>query len=110
MEERRMSQVNPSNELGMKSQELLQGPLKHVRSAALALTLVPLAAVAVTTQVQEDGACPQSAGICGTVFYDTNGDGVQDAGEPGIAGVSVTITYTPPEGGGPDRVGRPDGR
>ena len=96
-----MSQVNPSNEVGIKSQQLLQGPLKHVRTAALALTLVPLAAVAVTTQVQEDSACPQSAGICGTVFYDTNADGVQDGGEPGIANVSVTITYTPPEGGDP---------
>jgi len=94
-----MSQVNPSNELEAQSQELLQGPLKHARAAALALALVPLAAVAVTTQVQEDSGCPTSAGICGTVFYDTNGNGVQDGGEPGVPGVSVTITYTPPEGG-----------
>ena len=35
------------------------------------------------------------------MFYDTNGDGVQDSGEPGIPGVSVTITYTPPDGGDP---------
>jgi len=96
-----MSQVNPSNKLEAQSQELLQGPLKHARTAALALALVPLAAVAVTTQVQENTSCPTSAGICGTVFYDTDGDGVQDAGEPGIPGVSVTITYTPPEGGDP---------
>ena len=64
--------------------------------AAKATVACPLAAVAVTTQVQEDQACPASAGICGTVFYDTDGDGVQDSGEPGIAGVSVTVTYVAP--------------
>jgi hypothetical protein len=64
--------------------------LKHARTAALALALVPLAAVAATTQVNE--SCP-SAGICGTVFYDADKDGVQDANEAGIPGVSVTIVY-----------------
>jgi hypothetical protein len=73
-----------------ESQQLLQGPLKHTRTAALALALVPLAAVAVSTQVNESCA---SGGICGTVFYDTTPNGIQDAGEPGIPGVSVTITY-----------------
>ena len=58
--------------------------------AALALALVRLAAVAVSTQVNE--TCP-SGGICGTAFYDTDNDGIQDAGEPGIPGVSVTIVY-----------------
>ncbi len=89
-----MSQVNPSNELKVQSQELLQGPLKHARTAALALALVPLAAVAVTTAAQEDTACPASGGICGTVFYDTNGNGIQEAGEGGIKDVIVTVTYT----------------
>jgi hypothetical protein len=93
-----MSQVNPSNELEVQSQELLQGRLKHARAAALALALVPLAAVAATTAAQEDSGCPTSAGICGTVFYDTNGNGIQDAGEPGIPGVSVTISYPGPDG------------
>jgi hypothetical protein len=51
---------------------------------------VPLAAVAVSTQVGE--TCP-SGGICGTVFSDTNGNGVQDEGEPGIVGAVVTVTY-----------------
>ncbi len=87
-----MSQGSTSQELQSQSQELLQGPLKHARTAALALALVPLAAVAVTTQVNEK-LCV-GAGICGTVFYDTNDDGVQDAGEPGIPGVSVTIRTT----------------
>ena len=27
------------------------------------------------------------------VWFDTNGDGVQDAGEPGLAGIGVTLTY-----------------
>lgn len=79
------------NPLCEQSQALLQGPLKHTRTAALALALVPLAAVAVATQVAE--SCP-SGGICGTVFYDDNGNGIQDPGEPGIEGVTVTITYT----------------
>ncbi len=79
------------NEVCQQSQELLRGRLKHTRTAALALALVPLAAVAVSTQVDE--VCP-SAGICGTVFYDQNGNGTQDAGEPGIPGASVTIVYS----------------
>jgi hypothetical protein len=81
---------NQKTDLCQQSQALLQGPLKHARSAALALALVPLAAVAVSTEVNE--TCP-SGGICGTVFYDTNGNGVQDAGESGISGVSVTLIY-----------------
>jgi hypothetical protein len=79
-----------TSEVQSQSQQLLQGPLKHSRTAALALALVPLAAVAVSTQVNE--SCP-SGGICGTVFYDANSNGIQDAGEPGIGGVSVTIVY-----------------
>ena len=94
-----MSQESTSHELQAQSEELLRGPLKHARTAALALALVPLAAVAVTTQTQEDSGCPASAGICGTVFYDTNGNGIQESGEPGIPGRDVTVTYTPPDGG-----------
>lgn len=87
-----MSQDVRQNDLAAQSQELLQGPLKHARGAALAMALVPLAAVAATAQ---DSAplCP-SGGICGTVFQDVNGNGIQDPGEPGIPGVSVTIYYT----------------
>lgn len=83
-------QTNQKNELCAQAQNLLQGRLRHTRTAALALALVPLAAIAVSTQVNE--TCP-SGGICGTVFYDTDNDGVQDAGEPGIPGASVTIVY-----------------
>lgn len=94
-----MSQVSTSHELKARSQHLLQGRLKHARTAALALALLPLAAVAATTQGQDDSGCPASAGICGTVFYDTNGNGIQDTGETGISGGSVTISYTSPDTG-----------
>ncbi|MEO8359479.1 MAG: SdrD B-like domain-containing protein [Vicinamibacteria bacterium] len=33
-----------------------------------------------------------TGGVTGTVFLDTNGNGAQDAGEPGLPGVQVTIT------------------
>lgn len=39
-----------------------------------------------------------TAGLVGRVFNDTNGNGIQDAGEAGIAGLTVTVT---PIGGGP---------
>ena len=86
-----LQQVDQKNELCAQAQSLLQGRLRHTRTAALALALVPLAAIAVSTQVNE--SC-QSGGICGTVFYDTDNDGVQDAGESGIPGASVTIVYS----------------
>src|SRR5262249_9534585 len=41
------------------------------------------------------------------IWYDVNGDGVQDAGEPGISGATVTLTWFGPNGlpgGGDDQV------
>ncbi len=38
------------------------------------------------------------ASVAGTVYYDTNGNDALDAGEPGIAGVSVTLTGTDYQG------------
>ncbi len=38
------------------------------------------------------GYQPLFGGLTGRVFYDTNNNGVQDPGEPGIAGVRVEIT------------------
>lgn len=40
------------------------------------------------------------------VWYDVNGDGVQDSDEPGVAGADVTVTYFGPDGvlGGGDDV------
>jgi hypothetical protein len=68
---------------------LLQGPLKHVKGAALAAALLSLASLAAAPASQQT-LCP-SAGICGFVYNDTSGDGTLDAGEPGIADVHVTV-------------------
>ncbi|MFI0606907.1 MAG: SdrD B-like domain-containing protein, partial [Anaerolineae bacterium] len=42
----------------------------------------------------------QPAAIGNFVWHDLDGDGIQDAGEPGIVGVVVTLTITWPGGGG----------
>ena len=43
---------------------------------------------------QNFGYAPSNGEITGTVFNDLNGNGTQDSGEPGIAGVTVTVTDT----------------
>jgi hypothetical protein len=86
-----MSQETRQTQLRTKTQELLQGPLKHIRGAALAAALLPLASVVVAPASAQTG-CPQSGGVCGTVFNDVNHDGIQQAGEPGLPGVEVTVT------------------
>src|SRR5258706_5796694 len=48
-----MSQESRQQEVREKTQQLLKGSLKHVRAAALAAALVPLAAVAVTPAVAQ---------------------------------------------------------
>jgi hypothetical protein len=80
-------------ELQEQTQQLLQGPLKHARAAALSLALVPLAAVGVAGDVQTSELC-FSAGVCGVVFYDNNNSGTQDGGDTPIQGAVVTLTYT----------------
>jgi SdrD B-like domain len=89
--EHEMSQEPGQNRLKEHTQQLLQGPLKHARAAALAAALLPLASV-LATPAGAQTTCP-SGGICGTVFSDTNGDGVQNSGEPGIGGASVTLVF-----------------
>lgn len=84
-----MSQNVGQNELQEKTQQLLDGPLKHIRAAALAAALLPLASVAVTP-ASAQSVCA-SGGVCGTVFNDTNNNGIQDAGETGIEGVKVFV-------------------
>ena len=74
-----MSQESCQTELQEKTQQLFQGPLKHVRAAALAAALLPLASVA-TTPASAQSVCG-SGGICGTVFNDTNNNGIRDAGD-----------------------------
>jgi hypothetical protein len=90
-----MSQGINQNELQEKTQKLLQGPLKHVRAAALAAALLPLASVAATPAAAQTACPPAASGgipVCGIVFNDTNANGYQDAGEPGMEGVKVFIS------------------
>ena len=76
-------------ELRNRTQQLLDGPLKHIRGAALAAALLPLASVA-ATPASAQARCA-SGGVCGTVFNDTNNNGVQDVGETGIENVQVLV-------------------
>jgi hypothetical protein len=79
-------------QLVAKTQSLLHGPLKHVRAAALAAALLPLASVAVSPASAQGVTCPSGgATISGFVWNDVNNNGIQDAGEAGIAGVSVSL-------------------
>jgi hypothetical protein len=78
------------NELRDQTRQLLDGPLKHIRGAALAAALLPLASVAATPASAQPPVCA-SGGVCGTVFNDTNNNGVQDVGETGIENVQVLV-------------------
>jgi hypothetical protein len=60
-----------------------------VKAAGLAMALVPLAAVAATTA--EPQLCSSAGMVCGTVWQDTNNNGVQDPDEPGIENAIVTL-------------------
>ena len=74
-----------------KTQQMLQGPLKHVRAAALAAALVPLASVVATPASAQDLQCPSGGTISGFVWNDVNNNGIQDPGEPAIAGAVVSL-------------------
>lgn len=84
-----MSQESPKP-LQEQTQHLLQGPLQHIRTAALAAALLPLASVVAAPASAQSVACA-SAGTSGTVWNDTNRNGLQDAGEYGISGAVVSI-------------------
>lgn len=87
-----MSEDVRQTELHRETQNLLQGPLKHVRAAALAAVLVPLASVAAAPAAAQT-SCPTSAGvgIAGFVWFDANANGLQDGGEAGIEGAVVSL-------------------
>jgi len=56
-----MSKEDRQRDVREKTQQLLDGSLKHVRAAALALVLVPLASVAISdavAQAQGSGGAP----------------------------------------------------
>jgi len=84
-------------ELRAQTQLLLDGPLKHIRGAALAAALLPLASVA-ATPASAQALCP-SGGVCGIAFNDANHNGVRDDDEGGLQNVHVfvydTSTLTP---------------
>ncbi len=84
-----MSQDVCRTELHQKTQQLLHGPLKRVKAAGLALALIPLAAVAVTSM--EPQLCSSAGVVCGTVWMDTNNNGIQDVDEVGVENAVVTI-------------------
>ncbi|MCS7039663.1 MAG: hypothetical protein NZP34_08675, partial [Caldilineales bacterium] len=43
------------------------------------------------THILNLGLLSATGGIAGTVFFDGNGNGVRDAGEPGLSGVTVQV-------------------
>lgn len=81
---------NTAMDVSEKTQDLLHGPLKHIRAAALAAALVPLASVAATPALAQQ-ACSGGAILGDFVWYDANNNGIQDADEPGIANAVVTL-------------------
>jgi hypothetical protein len=85
-----MNRAGDQGDLRQETQQLLQGPLKHVKAAALAAVLVPLASVAATPAAAQDN-CQSAGTVCGMVWSDTNTNGIQDAGEPGIEGAKVFL-------------------
>jgi hypothetical protein len=85
-----MMQKKVTRTLREQTQQLLDGPLKHIRGAALAAALLPLASVAATSaSAQTVPPCP-SGGTCGIVFNDTNGNGILDVGETPLQEATVT--------------------
>lgn len=84
-----MSQEVGQNELQAKSRQLMDGPLKHIKAAVLAAALVPLASV-FATPASAQTVC-NSGGVCGTVYTDTNNNGIQELGEPGISLAKVYL-------------------
>jgi hypothetical protein len=78
-----------SDVLHTKTQQLLQGPLKHIKAAALAAALLPLASVAAAPAAAQS-ACA-SGGVCGNVFDDSNNNGQFDGAETGLEGVKVFV-------------------
>ena len=79
--------------LQQQTQQLVQGPLKHIRGAALAAALLPLASVAAAPAAAQSVECA-SGGICGFVWNDANNNGIQDDGETGVEGAVVTLNGT----------------
>jgi uncharacterized repeat protein (TIGR01451 family) len=54
----------------------------------------PLTVAAGATRTDVDAGVFESASLSGSVYADADDDGVQEAGDPGIGGVTVTLTGT----------------
>src|SRR4051812_16110978 len=76
--------------LHARTQQLMQGPLKHIKAAALAAALLPLASVA-AAPASAQSTCASGGAVCGTIFNDANNNGLQDTDELGIEGVKITV-------------------
>jgi hypothetical protein len=88
-----MSQDVGQTGLRAQTEQLLDGPLKHAKAAALAAALLPLASVAATpASAQMCG----SGGMAGLVWHDTNNNGIQDPGEPAIVDAVVSVPSMDP--------------
>lgn len=85
-----MSQAVGQTELQEKTRQLMDGPLKHIKAAALAAALLPLASVA-AAPASAQSICQSAGSVCGFVWNDTDKDGVQDFGETGLEGAKVSI-------------------
>ena len=88
-----MSQEVGQTELKAKTQQLLDGPLKHIRAAAIAAALLPLASVAATPASAQTACTSGGTQVfaCGFVFNDANNDGIRQWDETAIEGAKVTI-------------------
>ena len=88
-----MLQEVAGTELRDRTQKLVDGPLKHIRAAALAAALIPLASV-FAAPASAQTSCSSGGILCGTVYNDANANGTQDVGEPGLANEAVLILCT----------------
>jgi hypothetical protein len=82
-----MSQEDRQRVVGEKTRQLLQGSLKHVRAAALAAALVPLAAVAVTSAVAQNSTSGGATVPSPCDFSTSGGFVVTDGGKEANFGV-----------------------
>jgi len=85
-----MSQEVSQSGLQTKTRQLIDGPLKHIRGAALAAALLPLASIAATPASAQGVPCA-SGGVCGVVFNDVNKNGILDAGDTPIEGAKIIV-------------------
>jgi hypothetical protein len=86
-----MSQELGQTELKAKTQQLLDGPLKHIRAAAIAAALLPLASVAATPASAQTVCNPSAGTICGIVFSDAGTPGYRDGSDAPMEGVKVYV-------------------